>query len=98
MYALALIELYRVTFDTAYLKETIHPAEQMLELFEDKEQGGYYMTASDGEQLIAIPERKHGRGYPCVAENEDERRASVSMRTFHTGLSRSGDRSNVLSL
>lgn len=57
MYTLALLELYRVTFDTAYLQETIHRAEQMLELFEDKEQGGYYMTASDGEQLIARPQK-----------------------------------------
>ena len=97
MYTLALFELYRVTFDTAYLQEAIHRAEQMVALFEDS-QGGYFMTAADSEQLIAIPERKHGRGYPCVAENEDERRASFLMRTFHTGLSRSGDRSNVLSL
>ena len=27
------------------------------------------MTAADSEQLIAIPERKHGRGYPSVTEN-----------------------------
>lgn len=63
MYTLALLELYRVTFDTAYLQETIHRAEQMLELFEDKEQGGYYMTASDGEQLIARPKETYGDAY-----------------------------------
>ena len=64
MYTLALLELYRVTFDTAYLQETIHRAEQMLELFEDKEQGGYYMTASDGEQLIARPKETYDGALP----------------------------------
>lgn len=64
MYTLALLELYRVTFDTAYLQETIHRAEQMLELFEDKEEGGYYMTASDGEQLIARPKETYDGALP----------------------------------
>ena len=64
MYTLALLELYRVTIDTAYLQETIHRAEQMLELFEDKEQGGYYMTASDGEQLIARPKETYDGALP----------------------------------
>ena len=52
VYALALLELYRVTLDAAYLKEAIHRAEQMVKLFEDS-QGGYFMTAADSEQLIA---------------------------------------------
>ena len=64
VYVLALLELYRITFDTAYLQETIHRAEQMLELFEDKEQGGYYMTASDGEQLIARPKETYDGALP----------------------------------
>ena len=64
MYTLALLELYRVTFDTAYLQETIHRAEQMMELFEDKEQGGYFMTASDGEQLIARPKETYDGAIP----------------------------------
>lgn len=59
MYTLALLELYRITFDTAYLQETIHRAEQMMELFKDKEKGGYFMTASDGEQLIARPKETY---------------------------------------
>lgn len=53
VYALALLELYRITFDAKYLQAAIHRAKQMVELFEDKANGGYFMTAFDGEQLIA---------------------------------------------
>lgn len=58
MYTLALLELYRATFDTAYLQEAIHRAEQMVALFEDS-QGGYFMTAADSEQLIARPKETY---------------------------------------
>ena len=64
VYALALLEVYRITFDTAYLQEAIHRAEQMLELFEDKEQGGYFMTAADSEQLIARPKETYDGAIP----------------------------------
>lgn len=53
VYALALLELYRVTFDAKYLQAASHRAKQMVELFEDKKKVGYFMTAVDGEQLIA---------------------------------------------
>lgn len=64
VYTLALLELYRVTFDAAYLQESIHRAEQMANLFEDREQGGYFMTASDGEQLIARPKETYDGALP----------------------------------
>lgn len=63
MYTLALLELYRVTFDTVYLQETIHRAEQMVALFEDS-QGGYFMTAADSEQLIARPKETYDGALP----------------------------------
>jgi len=64
VYTLALLEMYSVTFDVAYLQESIHRAEQMMELFEDKEQGGYFMTASDSEQLIARPKETYDGAIP----------------------------------
>ena len=64
VYSLALLELYRVTFDAAYLQESIHRADRMVDLFEDKEQGGYFMTASDGEQLIARPKETYDGAIP----------------------------------
>ena len=64
VYALALLELYRTTLDVDYLQEAIRRAEQMVKLFEDPEQGGYFMTASDGEQLIARPKETYDGAIP----------------------------------
>ena len=64
VYALALLELYRVTFDAKYLQSAIHRAKQMVEHFEDRENGGYFMTASDGEQLIARPKETYDGAIP----------------------------------
>ena len=36
----------------------------MVELFEDKENGGYFMTAYDGEQLIARPKETYDGAMP----------------------------------
>jgi len=63
VYTLALLELYRVTFDVAYLQEAIHRAGQMEVLFEDS-QGGYFMTAADSEQLIARPKETYDGAIP----------------------------------
>ena len=64
VYALALLELYRVTFDAKYLQAAIHRAKQMVELFEDKAKVGYFMTAYDGEQLIARPKETYDGAMP----------------------------------
>ena len=64
VYTLALLELYRTTLNADYLQKAIHRANQMVELFEDKEQGGYYMTASDGELLIARPKETYDGAIP----------------------------------
>ena len=54
VYALALTELYRLTFEPAYLQNALERARQMVELFEDKEHGGYFITAYDAEQLLSL--------------------------------------------
>ena len=64
VYALALLELHCSTMDVAYLQKAIHRAEQMMELFEDAEDGGYFMTASDGELLIARPKETYDGAIP----------------------------------
>ena len=64
VYALAMLELYRTTFDADFLQNAISRANQMVEYFEDKEQGGYFMTASDGEQLIARPKETYDGAIP----------------------------------
>lgn len=64
VYALGLLELYRCTLDMEYLKKAIRRADQMAELFEDPEKGGYFMTASDGEALIARPKETYDGAIP----------------------------------
>lgn len=64
VYALALLELYRTTLDADFLQNAISRANQMVEYFEDKEQGGYFITASDGEQLIARPKETYDGAIP----------------------------------
>lgn len=64
VYALALLELYQVTFDAKYLQCALHWAKQMVELFVDTEKGGYYMTAFDSEQLIARPKETYDGAIP----------------------------------
>jgi len=64
VYALALLELYRTTLNADFLQKAIHRAEQMIGLFEDRNEGGYYMTASDGEVLIARPKETYDGAIP----------------------------------
>lgn len=52
VYSLSLIELYRLTFNPYYLSQAVLRAKQMIEYFEDKKDGGYYISASDSERLI----------------------------------------------
>lgn len=64
VYALALLELYRVTFQTEYLTKAIHRGAQMMELFEDREQGGYFITSRDAEALISRPKEIYDGAMP----------------------------------
>lgn len=63
-YALALLALYRVTLDTSYLLSAIKVAEQILSLFSDDSNGGFYRNASDGEQLITRPKEVYDGAIP----------------------------------
>lgn len=63
VYALALLSLYRVSFDAKYLMEAIRRAEQIEELFAD-ENGGYYMYAHDAQQLISRPKELYDGAMP----------------------------------
>lgn len=64
LYALAHLELYRGTFEVEYLREAIFRAEQMVEYFEDKEEGGYYITAADAEVLLTRPKEIYDGAVP----------------------------------
>ncbi|MCI8505272.1 MAG: thioredoxin domain-containing protein [Lachnospiraceae bacterium] len=64
VYALALRELYHSTFDVSYLEEAILLARQMTELFEDRENNGYFMTAHDAKELIFRPKETYDGAIP----------------------------------
>lgn len=63
-YSLALLELYRVTFQADYLKRAAEWAEIMTEQFFDREQGGFYVYAEDGEQLIVRTKETYDGAMP----------------------------------
>jgi uncharacterized protein len=48
----AYMDLYQATLDLDYVKKAKHLVGQMIELFWDDENGGFYFTASDHEELI----------------------------------------------
>lgn len=54
-YGRALLELYQTTWNAEYLEKAVHTAGQMIQWFSDREQGGYYLYASDAEALISRP-------------------------------------------
>ena len=49
----ALITLYEATFEPRWYREAVVLADAMIELFGDRERGGFFTTASDHEQLPA---------------------------------------------
>lgn len=63
-YILALLELYRVTFQEDYLARASAWAETMIEQFFDWERGGFYLTAKDGEQLIVRTKETYDGAMP----------------------------------
>ena len=48
-----LLALYQLTFDEQWLRRSVLLAEIIVDRFADKEQGGFYFTARDHEELIA---------------------------------------------
>lgn len=64
VYALALLELYSVEFRLEFMKTAVMRAEQMQRYFEDRENGGYYTTASDAEKLIVRPKELYDGAIP----------------------------------
>ncbi len=51
----ALLELLQAEWNSTNLQFTLELAEVILDRFEDKEQGGFYFTSNDHEQLIYRP-------------------------------------------
>ena len=60
----SLIDLYESTFEQGWLKQAIDMDDILGTYFEDKDCGGYFMTASDHEALIAREKPGHDNATP----------------------------------
>ena len=63
-YAYGLLELYGATFDISYLARAGSLAGRLLERFFDREHGGFYPYASDGEQLLTRTKEAYDGAMP----------------------------------
>jgi len=63
-YAFALLKLYQATFQVSYLNEAVMCSKQMVDLFFDKEEGGFYLYAKDSESLIGRPKETYDGAVP----------------------------------
>lgn len=59
-----LIELYESTFKFEYLEKAIMLNDVMLDLFYDKENGGFYLTGNDAEELLYRPKDGYDGAIP----------------------------------
>ncbi|MDR8392752.1 thioredoxin domain-containing protein [Aliifodinibius sp. S!AR15-10] len=59
-----LLELYEATFKTNYLQEAIRLNEILLEQFWDEENGGFYFTAHDSEELLGRKKEAYDGALP----------------------------------
>ena len=63
-YCMALLCMYDATFDLAYLKQAITLSDNMLELFWDDINEGFFINASDSEQLLYRPKEVYDGAIP----------------------------------
>jgi hypothetical protein len=59
-----LIELYEATFKPRYLAAAMELHRTQIDLFRDDSSGGFFMTAKDGEELIARPKDLYDGALP----------------------------------
>ena len=59
-----LIDLYEATFNPDYLKEAKRLAEEMLRLFWDEPEGGFFFTARDAEKLLIRQKESYDGAFP----------------------------------
>jgi uncharacterized protein YyaL (SSP411 family) len=99
----ALLTLYETSFEPRWFEAARETADLMIEFFEDRDQGGFFTTSSDHEELIArrkdvndhpIPSGNSAASYGLLrlaaltGEHDYERSAAGVFRLFHPALGR----------
>ncbi len=64
-YADGLLALYQTTFDPSWFQEARTSMDVVLEHFPDEENGGFFDTADDHEQLVTHPKNLQDNATPC---------------------------------
>jgi len=59
-----LIDLYEASFETKYLERALYFSKEMIRLFWDEKEGGFYLTAIDGERLVVRPKELYDGAIP----------------------------------
>lgn len=62
--SMALLSLYDATFKIEYLKQATVHADHMIDLFWDEKYGGFFLNASDAEQLLYRPKEVYDGAIP----------------------------------
>ena len=78
-----LLDLYETTFELPYLKKADDLAEKMLYLFEDKETGGFFLTASDQEAILKNRTKEY---YDGAAPSGNSMAALALLRLYRISL------------
>ncbi|MGQ9722161.1 MAG: thioredoxin domain-containing protein [Candidatus Jordarchaeum sp.] len=98
-----LIELYETNFEVKYLREAITLTGEMIKHFWDDENGGFYFTADDAENILIRKKEIYDGAYPSgnsiamldllslgrlTSNPEYEEKSAQIMRTFSRTVSR----------
>ncbi|MEC8043786.1 MAG: thioredoxin domain-containing protein [Verrucomicrobiota bacterium] len=59
-----LLDTYEASFETKYLKASIELTDIAIDLFEDEQNGGFFLTADDGESLLVRPKEVYDGAIP----------------------------------
>lgn len=59
-----LLELYQATFNTSHLERALELTGQIIDLFWDEENGGFFFNGKDAEQLISRPKEIYDGALP----------------------------------
>ena len=62
----ALVDLYEVTFEAHWLEAALGVAEQLVALFWDEEEGGFFYTGADSEPLVTRSKHMLGGAEPSA--------------------------------